>query len=112
MLNPVQKSWIFLILAIVMEVLGSGSLRFFEDSLLLRYGFMAGFIMLSYFFMGLAIKRISIGLAYAMWEALGIILISLIGAFCFDEVLSLYQKLGIGLGILGIVLIHLGDEGE
>ena len=108
-MSKTQKSWLFLILAIVTEVIGTNALKWFEADIL-RYFFMAVFIATSYYFMGLAVKKISISVAYAMWEALGIILITLIGIFVFNETLSFYQKLGICLSIIGIILINFGEK--
>ncbi|RDU71532.1 QacE family quaternary ammonium compound efflux SMR transporter [Helicobacter anseris] len=105
-----KKAWIFLILAIITEVLGTTSLKLFENEKILSYAFMGIFIIISYVFMGLAVKRISIGIAYAMWEALGIVLISLLGIFLFDETLSFYQKMGIIFSVSGIILINFGEE--
>lgn len=105
-----KKAWIFLILAIITEVLGTTSLKLFENEKILSYAFMGIFIIISYAFMGLAVKRISIGIAYAMWEALGIVLISLLGIFLFDETLSFYQKMGIIFSVSGIILINFGEE--
>lgn len=105
-----KKAWIFLILAIITEVLGTTSLKLFENEKILSYVFMGIFIIISYAFMGLAVKRISIGIAYAMWEALGIVLISLLGIFLFDEALSFYQKMGIIFSVSGIILINFGEE--
>ncbi|WP_233709976.1 MULTISPECIES: DMT family transporter [unclassified Helicobacter] len=105
-----KKAWIFLILAIVTEVVGTTSLKFFEDEKYLSYAFMGTFIGVSYYFMGMAVKKISISVAYAMWEALGIVLISLVGFFVFEEMLSLYQRLGIILSVIGIILINFGEE--
>lgn len=105
-----KKAWIFLILAILTEVVGTTSLKFFEDEKYFSYIFMGFFIAVSYYFMGMAVKKISISVAYAMWEALGIVLISLVGFFIFEEALSLYQRLGILFSVVGIVLINFGEE--
>ena len=103
------KAWGFLILAIFAEVLGTSSLHLFSEHLWLKYSLMGIFITLSYIFMSFSLKAISISIAYAMWEVLGIILITLIGFVFFNEVLSLYQKLGILLGTIGIILINMEE---
>lgn len=103
------KAWGFLILAIFAEVLGTSSLYLFSEHLWLKYSLMGIFITLSYIFMSFSLKAISISIAYAMWEVLGIILIALIGFVFFNEVLSLYQKLGILLGAIGIILINMEE---
>ncbi|MCE3038503.1 DMT family transporter [Helicobacter anatolicus] len=109
-MSATKKAWIFLIIAIIAEVLGSSSLKMFEDNYLLKYLLMGGFITFSYFFVGMAVKHISIGLAYAMWEALGVVLISLIGMVFFGENLSIYQKIGILFSVVGIIFINFGER--
>ncbi|HEH5490926.1 TPA: EamA family transporter [Campylobacter coli] len=113
-LNLIKKelfiAWFFLISAIVFEVLGTSFLKM--DSPILAYGFMAIFIAFSYFFMGKAIKKIQVGIAYAVWELLGIILILLVSFILFKESLTSTQMLGIALSIIGIILINIGEVKE
>ncbi|EAH7514229.1 multidrug efflux SMR transporter [Campylobacter coli] len=113
-LNLIKKelfiAWFFLISAIVFEVLGTSFLKM--DNLILAYGFMAIFIAFSYFFMGKAIKKIQVGIAYAVWELLGIILILLVSFILFKESLTSTQMLGIALSIIGIILINIGEVKE
>ncbi len=102
-------AWFYLLLAIITEVLGSSFLKLGAN---MQFGFVitAALICISYYFIGLAIKRISVSVAYAMWEVLGVLCIIPIGIFYFDEDLSNMQFIGIGLAILGIVLINIGEE--
>ncbi|CDG57176.1 multidrug transporter subunit MdtJ [Campylobacter coli] len=113
-MNLIKKelfiAWFFLISAIVFEVLGTSFLKM--DNLILAYGFMAIFIAFSYFFMGKAIKKIQVGIAYAVWELLGIILILLVSFILFKESLTSTQMLGIALSIIGIILINIGEVKE
>jgi len=55
-------------------------------------------------------KKIALGVAYAMWEGVGIILISLCSLWLFDETLSAGQLFGLVLLILGITLIKIGTR--
>lgn len=103
------KAWIFLILAIFTEVIATSSLKL---SLGQVWGYlvMGIFIIISYYFMGLCVQIISIGTAYAIWEALGVLLIVFVGIVVFGEKLSTHQAIGISLGIIGIILINLGEK--
>ncbi|EAJ8838187.1 EamA family transporter [Campylobacter coli] len=113
-LNLIKKelfiAWFFLISAIVFEVLGTSFLKM--ENQILGYIFMALFIAFSYFFMGKAIKKIQVGIAYAVWELLGIILILLVSFILFKENLTSTQMLGIALSIIGIILINIGEVKE
>ncbi|PAF45230.1 multidrug efflux SMR transporter [Helicobacter sp. 11S02596-1] len=104
------KAWVFLVIAIAAEVIATLSLKAFSP--LVGYVMMGVFIILSYYFMGLCVRTIPIGTAYAMWEVLGLVLIVGFGIVVFDEVPNFYQKLGIALGIIGIILINLGEKKE
>ncbi|TQR34650.1 QacE family quaternary ammonium compound efflux SMR transporter [Campylobacter sp. MIT 99-7217] len=106
-------AWFFLILAIVAEVIGTSFLKMSEAwGEFLALGIMAFFIAVSYFFMGLAIKKIQVGIAYAVWELLGVILILAVSFVIFHERLSNTQILGIFLALVGIVMINFGEKKE
>ncbi|NDJ27639.1 QacE family quaternary ammonium compound efflux SMR transporter [Campylobacter sp. MIT 12-8780] len=100
-------SWIFLLLAIAFEVLGTSFLKLENVSLALFL--MAVFIAISYFFMGLCLKHIQVGIAYALWELLGTLGIVCIALFVFKESLSFTQICGIVLAFIGIILINFGE---
>ena len=57
--------------------------------------------------LGQTLKFIPVGIAYALWSALGIVLITIIGYFVFAQSLDLAAVLGLGLIILGVLVIHL-----
>ena len=107
-LNPKLLAWLWLLLAIITEVLGSSFLKLAQS---MSYGFLvtAFFICVSYYFIGLAIKQISVSVAYAMWEVLGVICIVLIGIWYFDENLAFVQYAGIACAVVGILLINFGE---
>ena len=104
-------AYVFLMLAIFAEVLSTGILKAFKGSLY-SYILMAIFISISYYLMALAIRKIQVGIAYAMWEILGSSCIVLMSVFVFDEILTTRQTIGIVLAIIGIILINLGEVKE
>ena len=55
----------------------------------------------------MVLKYIPVGIAYAIWSGLGIVLISLIGLVVFGQGLDLAAILGLGMIIGGIVVIQL-----
>lgn len=113
-MNTIKKelfiAWFFLLSAIIFEVLGTSFLKM--ENLVLGYFFMSIFIACSYFFMGKAIQKIQVGIAYAVWELLGMILILLVSFILFKESLTLTQILGIILSIVGIIMINIGEMKE
>lgn len=102
--------WVYLVLAIVFETLGTTSLKLSNGfSILLpsigtiiSYAFC--FLFLSY-----ALKTIDMGVAYAIWGALGILLISTIGMIFLHESVSLLKIASILLIVLGTVGLRLAS---
>ena len=61
----------------------------------------------SFYFMALVLRFMPVGIVYAMWSGLGIVLIALIGFLVFGQRLDLPAIAGLGLIIAGILVIHL-----
>ncbi|EOZ0758264.1 TPA: multidrug/spermidine efflux SMR transporter subunit MdtJ, partial [Escherichia coli] len=67
-------------------------------------------ISLSYIFLSFAVKKIALGVAYALWEGIGILFITLFSVLLFDESLSLMKIAGLTTLVAGIVLIKSGTR--
>lgn len=101
--------WILLLLAIISEVIGTLTMKWASASgERTGYIFMLSMITLSYIFLTFAVRRIPLGVAYAMWEGIGIVLITLFSIFLFGESLSPMKAAGLLTLIVGITLIKLG----
>lgn len=100
--------WLYLSLAIVLEVAGTTSMKFADGftrlwpSIGVAVFYLAALAMLT-----LALKRIDIGLAYAIWAGLGTAIIAAIGIVFFNEPNSWPKMLSIGLIIAGVVGLNL-----
>ena len=103
--------WILLALAIVAEITGTLSMKWASVS-----GGHTGFILmlvmiaLSYIFLACAVKKIALGVAYALWEGIGILLITIFSVLLFDETLSTIKIAGLVTLVAGIVLIKSGTQ--
>ena len=103
--------WMLLAFAIVTEIIGTLSMKWASVS-----GGHTGFILmlvmiaLSYIFLAFAVKKIALGVAYALWEGIGILLITLFSVLLFDEALSLVKMAGLATLVVGIVLIKSGSQ--
>lgn len=64
------------------------------------------FLTLSFYLLSHALKGIPIGIAYAIWSAAGIVIISLIGYFIYKESLDLPAILGIAFIVVGVIIIN------
>jgi len=103
-----MQSWLFLALAIIAEVVGTSALKSSEG--FTRLGpttvVVIGYVV-AFYFLALAIKVIPVGIAYAVWAGLGIVLISLIGWLVFQQKLDAPAVLGMGLILSGVLVINL-----
>ena len=103
--------WILLALAIVAEITGTLSMKWASVS-----DGSTGFILmlviitLSYIFLSFAVKKIALGVAYALWEGIGILLITLFSVMLFDETLTTMKIAGLTTLVAGIVLIKSGTR--
>lgn len=101
--------WLLLLLAVVAEITGTLSMKWatLSDS---HSGFILMLVMiaLSYILLAFAVKKIALGVAYALWEGIGITLITLLSALLFNEPLSFIKLLGLATLVAGIVLIKSG----
>lgn len=101
-------SYLYLTFAIIAEVIATSSLRATEEftkplpTLIMVAGYGVAF-----YFMTLALRSLPLGITYAVWSGLGIVLISIIGIIFYNEKLDLAATLGMGLIILGVIVIHL-----
>ena len=103
--------WILLALAIVAEITGTLSMKWasVSDG---STGFILMLVMitLSYIFLSFAVKKIALGVAYALWEGVGILLITLFSVMIFDETLTTMKIAGLTTLVAGIVLIKSGTR--
>lgn len=81
-----------------------------EGNEIFVYGFMFLMIGIAYYFMSLSIRKISVGIAYAIWEIVGLSLITLIALFIFDTSLKTQEYIGLALAVIGITLVNLGED--
>ncbi len=61
----------------------------------------------SFFLMSLTLKVMPVGIVYAIWSGLGIVLIALIGFIVFGQRIDLPAVLGMAMILVGILVIHL-----
>ena len=100
--------WVYLLVAIAFEVVGTSGLKATEGftrlapSLIVVVGYSAAF-----YFLSLTLKSIPVGVVYAIWSGVGIVLISLVGWIVFRQHLDAAALTGIGLIIAGVAVINL-----
>jgi small multidrug resistance pump len=93
--------------AIVSEVLGTTFLQKSDQfTRLLPTLAMAALYAASFYFLSQALKSLPLGIAYAIWGGLGIILTAIVGAVVFKQMLDLPAILGIVLIVSGVIVIN------
>ena len=102
--------WVLLGVAILVEVAATISLRFSDGftrplpSAVVVVGYLSAFYLLSQ-----VLKRgMPVGIAYAVWSALGVALIALVGALFLGEGLTWVQVAGLALVIAGVAALEFG----
>ena len=101
-------TWLALLAAIAFEVVGTTLLQASQQftrpwptaGMAVCYG-------LAFYLLTIALKQMPVGLAYAIWSGLGVVLISVIGLFLFKQKLDLPAIIGLALIIGGVVVINL-----
>ncbi|WP_312227457.1 multidrug/spermidine efflux SMR transporter subunit MdtJ [Pseudescherichia sp.] len=106
-----MRYWILLVLAIAAEITGTLSMKWASvNNDTAGFIFMLMMIALSYIFLSFAVKRIALGVAYAIWEGLGILFITLFSVMLFDETLSTMKIVGLLTLVTGVALIKSGTQ--
>jgi small multidrug resistance pump len=97
-----------LLVAIVLEVIGTTALQMSQQ--FTRVGPTVVLICCytgAFYFLSVTLKTIPVGIAYAIWSALGIVLISAVGLVFFKQKLDLPAILGLALIIAGVLVVNL-----
>ena len=100
-------TYVYLALAIIAEVAATSALKASEEfsrlipSLIVVVGYGVAF-----YFMTLVLRVIPVGVTYAIWSGLGIVLVTVAGFFLYRQTPDIPAMLGMGLIISGVVVIH------
>ena len=101
-------AYLYLALAIFTETIATSALKASEEftKLVPSIIVLAGYG-ISFYFMTLVLRTIPIGITYAVWSGIGIVLIATVGAVLYKEIPDLPAIIGMGLIIAGVVVINL-----
>ncbi|WP_368187897.1 multidrug efflux SMR transporter [Aestuariibius sp. HNIBRBA575] len=100
--------YILLFFAVVAETIGTTALQASQQFtrigpsivVVIAYG-------LAFYLLGMTLKFMPVGIVYALWSGLGIVLIAAIGVVVFNQKLDLAAILGLVMIVAGIAVIHL-----
>ena len=101
-------NYLYLSLAIVAEVIATTALKRTDQftrlgpSVIVAVGYLAAFYLLT-----LVLDRMSVGVVYAMWSGLGIVLVTIVAAVLYRERPDGAAILGMTLIVAGVFLMNL-----
>ena len=102
-----MNKWVILGMAIVAETVATSAMKSSEGftrlvpSVIVVIGYAVAF-----YFLSVTLKEIPVGIAYAIWSGVGIVLISLVGWIMFGQKLDAPALIGIALIISGVVVMN------
>jgi small multidrug resistance pump len=105
--------YLYLAIAIVCEVIATSFLKFASGDkavwwayVIVGVGYVLSFVMLSQTLRA----GVPLGIAYAIWAGIGVVLVATISWVVFHETLSWQQLLGMALVAGGVALLELGGR--
>ena len=102
-----MKNWVFLFVAIVSETIATSALKSSEGfsrlwpSVLVVTGYSAAFYLLA-----LTLRTIPVGVAYAIWSGVGVVLIALVGWLIYGQKLDAPALIGMALIVSGVIVMN------
>jgi multidrug transporter EmrE-like cation transporter len=103
-----SMAYVYLAIAIVGEVVATSALKAAESftkplpSLLVVVGYGVAF-----YFLSVCLKSISVGVAYAMWSGLGVVLVTVAAAILYQQVPDVWAVVGMALIVAGVLVLNL-----
>ena len=103
-----MRNWIYLAITILGEVVATSALKSSNGFtkpipsaiVIIGYGF-------AFYFLSLALRSIPVGVAYAIWAGVGIVLVATIAWIFHGQKLDIWAMIGIALIISGVAVLNL-----
>ena len=103
-----MQNWLYLTLAVISEVIATSALKSsagftrLAPSLIVIIGYALAFYLLA-----LTLRSIPVGIAYAVWSGLGIVLVTLIAWWLHGQKLDMWGYIGMALILAGVLVVNL-----
>jgi small multidrug resistance pump len=100
--------YLYLFIAIVSEVIATSSLKAAEGftklwpSVLVIAGYASAF-----YFLSITVKVMPVGITYALWSGVGIVLVTIAGIFLYKQMPDLPAIIGMVLITIGVLVINI-----
>lgn len=106
-MNPSLVAYGYLALAIACEVAGTAFLQRSEQFTKLAPTLaMAALYLGSFYLLSQALRSMPLGIAYAIWGGLGIVLTSVVSVVVFRQALDAAAIIGIGMIVGGVIVVN------
>ena len=106
-LRPQTQGKIFLILAVIFELVGEVLLKYSEGCTVLWATISCACILfLCFVCYAKAIVNFNLGIAYALWSGIGILFLAAVSVAVFHQALSIIDVIGLSLIVIGILLMN------
>ena len=100
-------AYLYLAIAIIAEVAATSALKASaEFTKLIPSSIVVVGYGLAFYFMTLVLRTIPIGITYAIWSGLGIVLVTIVGIMFYKQIPDIPAITGMGLIVSGVVVIH------
>lgn len=103
-----MSNYLFLAIAIISEVIATSALKSscgftkLVPSVIVVTGYAAAF-----YFLSITLKTIPVGIAYAVWSGLGVVLVTAVAWVLHGQKLDSWGFVGIGLIVSGVAVLNL-----
>lgn len=103
--------WVWLAGAISLECIATLNLKASEGfsrvlpSIVVVLGYVGSFVLL-----GAVLKRLDVGIVYAIWSGAGTVVVVAVGCALFGESLTMFRLVGVGVIILGVIVVNLSGS--
>jgi small multidrug resistance pump len=100
--------YIYLAIAIICEVIATSALKasdgmqHWKPAIVVLVGYGGALLFLS-----LTVRTMALGVVYAVWSGIGIVLISAIGYFVYKQTLDTAAIIGMGLIVVGVAVLNI-----
>ncbi|MBW2551371.1 MAG: multidrug efflux SMR transporter, partial [Deltaproteobacteria bacterium] len=101
-------AYVHLGIAIVAEVVATSALKASAGfSQLIPSILVIGGYALAFYMLSIVVESIPVGIAYAVWAGVGVVLVAIAGAIVYRQIPDLAAIIGMALIVAGVVVMHL-----
>ncbi|MDO5536165.1 MAG: multidrug efflux SMR transporter [Desulfovibrionaceae bacterium] len=100
--------WLMLLVAIASEIVATSALKETQGfTRLLPSLLCIGGYALAFYLLSIVVRYVPVGIAYALWSGIGVVVVSLVGWFFFHQKLDLPAIIGLAMIIAGVAIMRL-----